>query len=526
MYSDADRSILDRYVTDPAGNVYAIHNLPEEVIAVIFAYVSRSPYSFRDNLLDLIRGRSLDLGAATAEGLAASERESGSHYEAREKARHFHEKWVVGYGHSSVAEHAVAHVGVERISRLASAELELSNPYLSFTEYSQRYQRPQPGGYVIPQGLQRPELSHLREEFQSFCDFSFAQYERLQAGLLEHLLRSEPELPGERLEGRRARLEKLSFEDARYALPLAVHSNLGLTGNGRALRDALVRLLSSSLPEVRELADALRREVSKVLPALLRHAEPSPYWERQQEAGGLDTPGRTEAANASARVASGPRAGKARLLDYTGRKAGEAAAAVAMRRVLTAWLARRQGPRGAAGEAYLAGLNPTELTRLYEEAAGAFSSHDLPGEEFKQVRYSVEFVVSEANWHQLLRHARKVDFYPARPGTGHGYTVPPRLAEAGLTPLLEEVLAQSEALVERLQAPSPESAAYAVTNAHRRPVLAEFDLWEWVHLSRQRCKPDAQWDIRQTMWQLMDQIRSVHGPLLAPLSLPSRVPTA
>ena len=41
--------------------MYCIYNLPEEVIAVIFAYVSRSPLSFRDNLLKLLRSGDLDL---------------------------------------------------------------------------------------------------------------------------------------------------------------------------------------------------------------------------------------------------------------------------------------------------------------------------------------------------------------------------------------------------------------------------------------------------------------------------------
>lgn len=535
MYPEADRSLLSRYVTNTDGDVYAIHNLPEEVIAVIFAYVSRSPRSFRDNLLELVRGGSLDLSQVPAESLP------DSHREAREKARRFHEKWVVGYGHSSVAEHAVAHVGVERISRLASAELELCNPYLSFTEYSQRYQRPQPGGYVVPEELNAPGLASLRQEFTAYCDFAFETYQRLQAGLLDHLLAQEPEVAGEKPAARRVRLEKLSFEDARYALPLAVHTNLGVTGNGRALRDGLVRLLASPSPEVRSLAAALRTEVSRVLPALLRHAEPTPYWQEQLAA--LQVPAawrEVAAANMSgvsgvagpagiaddvevAGAAVGARPGEARLLAYTGRQAGSNAALQAMRRVLAAWLVRR-GVSWEEAQARLDRLSGEAVTDLYGQAAGSFGEYDQPSEELKQVRYEAAFTISEANWHQLLRHSRKIDFYPGSPETGRGYTVPPRLAAAGLTGPLEEAVERAERLVNRLKDAVPGAAPYAVTNAHRRYVLARFDLWEWVHLSRLRCKPEAQWDIRETMWSLMDQIRAVHGPLLDPLHLPSRRP--
>ncbi len=59
-------------------------------------------------------------------------------------------------------EHAIAHIGIEKISRLASAELELANTFNSFTEYSQRYQRPQRGQIYTPVELEgNPEASKL-----------------------------------------------------------------------------------------------------------------------------------------------------------------------------------------------------------------------------------------------------------------------------------------------------------------------------------------------------------------------------
>jgi thymidylate synthase ThyX len=47
---------------------------------------------------------------------------------------------VVGYGHSSVAEHAVLHIAAENISRLAVECLE-SNTAGTYTEKSTRYQQ-------------------------------------------------------------------------------------------------------------------------------------------------------------------------------------------------------------------------------------------------------------------------------------------------------------------------------------------------------------------------------------------------
>ena len=58
--------------------VYTLDDLPPEVVAVAFAKTSRVPDSFDEIAREL------------------SEADSSR----------FHEKWVIGYGHASVAEHA------------------------------------------------------------------------------------------------------------------------------------------------------------------------------------------------------------------------------------------------------------------------------------------------------------------------------------------------------------------------------------------------------------------------------------
>ena len=50
-----DRAILGRHVTNIDGNVYCLTNLRKKLWRLIFAYVSRSDRSFRENLLRLIK---------------------------------------------------------------------------------------------------------------------------------------------------------------------------------------------------------------------------------------------------------------------------------------------------------------------------------------------------------------------------------------------------------------------------------------------------------------------------------------
>ncbi|MGI6542105.1 MAG: FAD-dependent thymidylate synthase [Limnochordia bacterium] len=481
MYNPADRAILAHHVTSIEGNVYCIKNLPEEVIAVIFAYVSRSPKSFRDNLLRLVKEGSVITSTRTeGDDLYAG---------AVQKAAAFHERWVVGYGHSSVAEHAVAHVGVENISRLASAELELANPFISFTEYSQRYQKPERGHFYTPDELP----SHLATEYENTMHALYDAYERLYNGLTAYLERSMPQIPDETSAARANRLAKLAFEDARYALPLATYTNLGLSGNGRALRDGLAVLGASEYPECRHLADQIIAEVSQVLPTLLRHTTPSTYLSRLSDQLRRFCPIRQETPQPFAAGA------QVRLVNYIGK-----------------------GSTNAEHEALqLLGqvIGVSEQADVDDALVGYLSAdmseHDMLPQACRWIRYDAAMLLSEAAWHQLLRHMRGMAFQWGPPEPINGYTVPPHIAAAGLTEVLAAAVMQSNQLYSRLTTEVPHLGAYAITNAHRRRIRTEFDLRQLYHLVNLRVSEHAQWDIKDAVTQLWQQIAAVHPRLSA-----------
>src|SRR5512143_1581317 len=126
----AERQI---YLLDPP-------TLDPETIAVAFAKTSRSPQSFRKIAAEL-----------TAE-----------------KSAEFHEKWVVGYGHASVAEHAVLHVAMENVSRLAVETVE-SNRLASYTEKSTRYQKWSAEDFFTPPEIESEATAALKELYRETC---------------------------------------------------------------------------------------------------------------------------------------------------------------------------------------------------------------------------------------------------------------------------------------------------------------------------------------------------------------------
>ncbi|MBA4552141.1 FAD-dependent thymidylate synthase [Thermoactinomyces vulgaris] len=479
---------LSHYVSNLDKNVYTIFNLPEEVIAVIFAYVSRSSASFRDNLRKLLSDEELNVNLKTA-GAAKGH---------SEKAARFHEKWVVGYGHSSVAEHAVAHIGIEKISRLASAELELSNPFNSFTEYSQRYQRPKRGDFYVPPVLE--QNPGLKEKFLSLQDKAYDTYEQLLSGLTAYLVKVIPQKPEESERAYRMRIEKIAFEDARYVLTLATFTNLGMTGNGRALRDTLVRLLSSPYDECRKLAKEMEREISQVIPTLLKYVKPNDYL--------LHTRKKLKELffeqTASLQPVQGPRARMVHIPDY------EEALTELVTRLIISETALSYEQAHQQARSY----SREQKEQIAETALSELRFFDNPRWEFEHIHYQFELLISEANWHQLLRHNRRTHFSHGLPTIHLGYTIPPHIREAGLEERYQSFLHEAENVYQDIESWNPEAAAYVVTNAHHRQVTATASLWELYHLINLRTSPEAQWDIRQTFLSLFEELKN-HHPALA-----------
>ena len=477
---------VKKYVSNTDRDIYTVSNIPEEVIAVIFAYVSRSAKSFRDNI-----------------GVVIQEEQLGS-----ERAAQFHEKWVLNYGHSSVAEHAAVHVGVERVSRHFSSLLELSNEYLSFTEYSQRYQKPKKGDFYVPTELD----SHpaLKEEFVVLNNSLYDTYAKINDELFVYLKDTQPVPEGVEEKAHFRALEKIAFEDARYALTLATFTNLGMTGNARAMEDSLTKLLSSKFGEVRTRAGEIKDEVRFSVPTLVKYANENEYITGTREGLSQIT---ASPANGAGSDAGSPR--PVTLIDWTGKGTPDAEDA-ALGKIAGALVYESSGASYEAVSEELSRMSPDDKAEIFRKSVEKLGKYDNPVAALRLVGYTAEFVISEACWHQLLRH-RKTDWFFQDPAVSHGITVPPNIEGAGVTALLVEATQASEDLYGKLVGEGlSESAVYAVTNAHNRRVVGGFSLWELYHLINLRMSEGAQWDIKNVTAMLAAEVGRHHPALVAP----------
>lgn len=474
---------IKKYVSNLDRDIYTVSNIPEEVIAVIFAYVSRSPKSFRENI-----------------GVVINEEELG-----QERATKFHEKWVLHYGHASVAEHATVHIGIERVSRLFSSLLELSNEYLSFTEYSQRYQKPKKGDFYVPEELEgRP---YLLREYIDLNNYLYDTYVRINDMLYEYLVREIPVPEGTDAKMHLRALEKVAFEDARYALSLGTYTNLGMTGNARAIEESLTKLLSSKYPEARKRADEIKKEVRFSVPTLVRYANESRYIKetRQELEYVFRSIPRGEIGDGSG----------IRLLDWTGKDTPNPEK-VAVDKMIRAILFGHSDLRYEDAEKESRMTDWESKLIILKKAVEKLGRYDNPINVFKLIDYEAEFIVSEACWHQLLRH-RKVNWIAQEPGVLNGITVPPNVKQSGAEELLQEATRRSEKLYKKLIDENLiEVASYVVTNAHNRRVVGSFDLWELYHLINLRMSDGAQWDVKNIIKVLAEEIHKYHPNLISP----------
>ncbi|MCL2823027.1 MAG: FAD-dependent thymidylate synthase [Polyangiaceae bacterium] len=260
-----------RYVSNLDRNVFAISGLPEEVIAVLLARYSRSRDDLRSNLDQLLVHNAIAIGESNEDLAATStDQTSSDNSTIQDRASAFHEKWVLGFGHDSVAEHAIIHLAVEQVSIIASKcieDLRLG----SFTEKSTRYVKFDTGSFADLHGLP----THLRQSYRATCETLFREYLDLfpqVQSLLEHILPTHPE---ESPHHRAVTIRAKTCDILRGLLPASTHTNLGITANARAVASLLCKMLSSPLEEVRTIGEQMQSEARTITPTLLKYIAPN-----------------------------------------------------------------------------------------------------------------------------------------------------------------------------------------------------------------------------------------------------------
>jgi len=444
----------------PKRDIYLLSSkdLSPETIAVAFAKTSRFPDSFRDIAAELTD----------------------------EKSAQFHEKWVVGYGHASVAEHAVLHLAIENASRIAMEAIE-SNRLASYTEKSTRYQKWDPEAFHIPLEL---DGHPLRDEYIATCRMLFETYAASLEPVKALIASQAPRRENEKEDAYDRRIRSRYVDVCRFILPAASLANVGMTANGRVLENAIRKWLSSPLAEVREIGEMVKVVAQGELPTLVKYAEAVEYL--------VEIPRHL---SPHLRSKWGEPEGGCVLVDYD--KDGE-------EKILAAAL-YRFGDMSFVDA--LEKVRTGNCEQMAEALMGKLGRYDVPLRELEHCTYTFDIVMDQGAYAEFKRH-RMMTQTPQLQTALLGYATPRLITEAGFGFQYEAAMDATRATWEKLYDFNPYVAQYVVPNGFNRRVLATFNLREAYAFCQLRAALNAHFSIRLVAQRVYEEIARVH-PLLA-----------
>ncbi len=345
-----------------------------------------------------------------------------------EKARKSNETIVYTYGHGSIAEHAVFNFDILGISRIAAEALQ-SFRLLSFTEKSQRYIKIG-NDWILPEEL---------KTYKNIITGLFESYEFLLNALLESGL--------SKTEAR---------EDARYILPLATTTQMGMTVNARELEHIIRRLKAHPFLEVRELAEALYSAVIPVAPSLMLFTEPSEM---------------DRVAHIQSKVVLSDKEIELLNCDSDER--------------IGNWLTQLFGS--------------ADFDKIYS----VLGMHDALPRFWELFRADFLVTISATGYAQFKRHRMSTQLVSAY-DSDLGVTIPPNVEKVGLSEYFTRSCQTASEAANNLG----RAGQYLLTNAHRRQVRFSVNGREFNHFMRLRDDQHAQWDIRRIASEMLGMVQA------------------
>jgi len=401
------------------------------------------------------------------------------------RARRTNERIVFGLGHASIAEHAVINLDITDISRLALEELE-SHRLASYTEASQRYIA-MSGDFIIPYEI---ITAGLEDRFRKDCETLFSGYRDL-INMLEQLLSDLPDQD----RNMKAR------EDARYVLPLACKSQVGVTINARIAEWMICNFNRSPLNEIRELGHKMLTSIKRIMPSLIRYTQPNRSLDAAQgEIAHIScslVPGKIDPDSPAVELIEAPESGENNALAAMLFNAGAGSYSDCLESVKT--------------------MNEEEKKKLLVTAHKCISAHEPLRREMELGCFTFSITLSSSAFAQFKRH-RIATLIKQNYQPGLRVIIPPNILEVKGEKLFNHCIDISNSLYSLLKEKLEDElgciSQYALTNAHRRRIVFQANARELTHLSRLREDINAQWDIRQIAKEMIRKAREACPALM------------
>ena len=500
-FSEDEAKVLSRFFTNMDRPVFALRNLPEVVKGALFSRYSRTDKSLRRVLLDEFINRP-ETGFGDIVSFAAEQ--GDSELIAIQKAEEFYDRVLVGYGDDSVAELGGCHIAAENISNIATKVIEDARIGLSPLEKSSRYVyfSEKAGGqykyYRDPVVMQ----SEFADLYVETMDMLFDCYSRLIEPMKKFIMERHPQADA----SDRAyafTVKAKACDVLRVFLPAATLTNMGIFGNGRAFEYLLTRMCAHELSEVRQLAQQMQTELSKVIPSFVKRA--NDHYGQATQRFWIDTRRAVEEATRNHLPLEPDKSEEVGLVEWDEDAEQKIVAAIlypASRHPLS------QIKRAVEG------MLPDDRKKIIDEYAGRRQNRrHRPGRAFEHASYTFDILGNFGIYRDLQRHRLLTQ---ERQGLTirHGYDTPPEIVEAGFVDIYRAAMEKARGAFLQISRKYPHEAQYLVPFGCRVRWYFHLNLRELFHLVELRTMQQGHPDYRRVCQQMFRLVRNVHPRLV------------
>lgn len=453
---------------DNQQRIYALKNLSPEIIAVTFAKCSRSSEPF-----DQIAGELTE-----------------------ENSANFNEKWVVNYGHGSVAEHAFFNIAIENVSLIAVEAIQ-ANRLASYTEKSSRYQIYDENRIYIPKIFYANP--HIKAAYLEAIEELFRVYKKSINPIQDAIFKMYPNTANEPEELWKAKIKSKWIDVCRFLLPNCVLANLGASMNARSWEYAITKLLSHPLYEVREIGERIKEVALEVTPTLVKYANPNQYYINNETY--LLEKADELSINISAPEFTNENKLEVDMIDYD--KEAED-------KILAALIYKYEAISYRQAINKIKTLSQSEKDEIFQKTlSSARNIYDKPPRELEYSYYTFDCLLDQGAYYDLKRN-RIMTQTPQLLHGQYGYYTPKLFNAVGLGEEYRKAMDKAHDTALMIAKDYPYEAQYITTKATARRYIMKMNLREAFYFVGLRSKKNGHVMYRKIAQMVFEQINKVH----------------
>jgi thymidylate synthase ThyX len=287
-----------------------------------------------------------------------------------------------------------------------------------------------------------------------------------------------------------------AFDLIRYLLPAGTMTNIAMTANAREYEYAIVKFLSSELPEIQEIGKSIKKEVKKLIPTLVMFADKNKFLSERPAECQKMTDGMLDFETIEDRK-------DVELVKYD---------EDAYDRIVTSILYSYSNYPFKQIEEKVKNMSLEQKEKVIETHIDDMGPHDRPMRELENTTYTFDILLDYGAFRDVQRH-RMCTQINQDLTIVHGYDVPVEISEAGFEEEYKSAIEAAEKAYLEISKEFPKEAQYIVPLAFRKRVLITWNLRELHHFIRLRTGKEGHISYRIIAKECYDEIMRVHPAL-------------